>query len=167
MGRKHPRGRVLRRSHGGAPGLGTRLAQRDPPAMWNPKRCRRDLWGPAALPGPRGSQGTMNNIHGKGGGWLGLFETRRGGFRRGCRWAHWFRCTTNTSNTPAEVVEMNYPLRIERYQRREAQEARAQPRWRRLTRNLDSSNRLSDAPHGRRARMPWGLAGGQSWRIGC
>ena len=26
---------------------------------------------------------------------------------------------TNTLNTPAEVVEMNYPLRIERYQRRE------------------------------------------------
>lgn len=75
-----------------------------------------------AIPGriPAASQGTMNNLAmGKRGrnGW-DYYETLAGGMgaafdSNGCSARH--SHMTNTLNTPVEVLELNYPLRIERY----------------------------------------------------
>ena len=76
---------------------------------------------------------------------------------------------TNTLNTPAEVVEMNYPLRIERYQRREGSGGEGRNRGgdglTREFRFLEQAEvtLLTE----RRAQMPWGLAGGQSGAAGA
>ena len=76
---------------------------------------------------------------------------------------------TNTLNTPAEVVEMNYPLRIERYQRREGSGGEGRNRGgdglTREFRFLEQAEvtLLTE----RRAQMPWGLAGGQAGASGA
>lgn len=69
---------------------------------------------------PAASQGTMNNLAmGSRGeqGW-DYYETLAGGMgashdANGCSARH--SHMTNTLNTPVEVLELNYPLRIERY----------------------------------------------------
>jgi len=75
-----------------------------------------------AIPGqiPAASQGTMNNLAmGSRGenGW-DYYETLAGGMgaasdSHGCSARH--SHMTNTLNTPVEVLELNYPLRIRRY----------------------------------------------------
>ena len=118
---------------------------------------------------PAASQGTMNNIamgkRGEG-GW-DYYETLGGGAGASAA-ADGAHCVqvhmTNTLNTPAEVVEMNYPLRIERYQRREGSGGEGRNRGgdglTREFRFLEQAevSLLTE----RRAQMPWGLAGGQS-----
>ena len=117
---------------------------------------------------PAASQGTMNNIamgkRGEG-GW-DYYETLGGGAGASAA-ADGAHCVqvhmTNTLNTPAEVVEMNYPLRIERYQRREGSGGEGRNRGgdglTREFRFLEQAEvtLLTE----RRAQMPWGLAGGR------
>ena len=66
---------------------------------------------------PAASQGTMNNVAMGGPGW-DYYETLAGGSGAhaagpGCAAIHTHM--TNTLNTPVEVLEMNYPLRVRRY----------------------------------------------------
>jgi N-methylhydantoinase B len=128
-----------------------------------------------ALPGkiPAASQGTMNNLAmGKRGedGW-NYYETLAGGMgasadNNGCSARH--SHMTNTLNTPVEVLELNYPLTIERYA---------------IRRNSGGGGKfqggdgivreyrfLADAEVSllteRRCHAPWGLAGGQPGGVG-
>jgi len=73
-----------------------------------------------AMPGriPAASQGSMNNVAMGAAHW-DYYETIGGGMGAG---PHAHGCSaiqshmTNTLNTPIEILEMHYPLRIERYQ---------------------------------------------------
>lgn len=72
-----------------------------------------------AIPGriPAASHGSMNNVAMGGDTWT-YYETLGGGMGasergRGCDGVQTHM--TNTMNTPAEVLEMSYPLRISRY----------------------------------------------------
>ena len=126
------------------------------------------------------SQGTMNNLamgkRGEG-GW-DYYETLGGGMGAACngdgrsaRHSH----MTNTLNTPVEVLELNYPLRITRYSIREDSGGAGQ------FRGGDAVVRqyrfLEDAEvcllTERRTHAPWGLEGGEpglcgptSWMAG-
>jgi len=128
-----------------------------------------------ALPGQfaAASQGTMNNLAmGSRGarGW-DYYETLAGGMgaARGCngqsaRHSH----MTNTLNTPVEVLELNYPLRIGRYAVRKGSGGAGR------TRGGDGVVRqyhfLQDAEVSllteRRVIPPWGLEGGRPGRCG-
>jgi N-methylhydantoinase B len=128
-----------------------------------------------ALPGrfAAASQGTMNNLAmGKRGprGW-DYYETLAGGMGaahdcngRSARHSH----MTNTLNTPVEVLELNYPLRIERYAIRRASGGTGQ------FNGGDGVVRkyqfLEDAEVSllteRRKNPPWGLNGGQAGQCG-
>ena len=119
------------------------------------------------------SQGTMNNLAmGRRGrrGW-DYYETLAGGMGaaydcngRSARHSH----MTNTLNTPVEVLELNYPLRIERYAIRRGSGGAGQ------FRGGDGVERqyrfLEDAEVSllteRRRNPPWGLEGGQPGRCG-
>jgi len=129
-----------------------------------------------ALPGQfaAASQGTMNNLAmGSRGpkGW-DYYETLAGGMGaaqdcngRSARHSH----MTNTLNTPVEVLELNYPLRIEQYAVRRVSGGRGQYS------GGDGVIRqylfLEDAEVSilteRRTIPPWGLNGGQAGRCGC
>jgi N-methylhydantoinase B len=119
------------------------------------------------------SQGTMNNIamgrRGKG-GW-DYYETLGGGMGassdcngRSARHSH----MTNTLNTPVEVLELNYPLRILRYAIRRGSGGAGKHR------GGDGVERkyefLEDAEVSllteRREYPPWGLAGGEAGACG-
>ncbi|RMH51954.1 MAG: hydantoinase B/oxoprolinase family protein [Zetaproteobacteria bacterium] len=72
-----------------------------------------------ALPGrmPAQSQGTMNNVLFGGDDWV-YYETLGGGMGAspGCAGQSAVQChMTNTANTSIELLEMHYPLRVERY----------------------------------------------------
>jgi len=128
-----------------------------------------------ALPGQfaAASQGTMNNLAmGSRGprGW-DYYETLAGGMGaaqacdgRSARHSH----MTNTLNTPVEVLELNYPLRIDRYAIRKDSGGAG------LHRGGDGVIRqyrfLEDARVSllteRRAIPPWGLEGGQPGKPG-
>jgi len=118
-------------------------------------------------------QGTMNNLamgrKGKG-GW-DYYETIAGGHGAGPgfdglsgRHSH----MTNTLNTPVEVVERNYPLRILRYALRPGSGGAGAHRGGagvvREYRFLEAAQ-LAVLTE-RRGRGPWGLAGGQPGRPG-
>ncbi len=127
------------------------------------------------LPGriPAASQGTMNNLAmGRTGenGW-DYYETLAGGMGAGpradgadARHSH----MTNTLNTPVEVLERHYPLRVERYALRTG--SGGQGRWRggegviREYRFLEPAS-LSVISE-RRRNAPWGLAGGGDGSVG-
>ncbi len=114
------------------------------------------------------SQGTMNNMamgrRGRG-GW-DYYETLAGGMGaahdcdgRSARHSH----MTNTLNTPVEVLELNYPLRIERYAINRGSGGAGQfsggdgiVRQYRFLENAEVSL-LTE----RRKYPPWGLEGGQ------
>lgn len=113
------------------------------------------------------SQGTMNNLamgsHGEN-GW-DYYETLAGGMgaafdSNGCSARH--SHMTNTLNTPVEVLELNYPLRIERYAIRRGSggggEFRGGDGVERRYRFLADAevSLLTD----RRRYPPWGLDGG-------
>jgi N-methylhydantoinase B len=117
---------------------------------------------------PAASQGTMNNLamgaRASDGAW-DYYETLGGGAGAGPR--HDGLCAvqthmTNTLNTPVEVLEMNFPLRIERYQVRDGSGGAG------LHRGGDGLVRAFGflAPATvtllteRRRHAPWGLGGG-------
>jgi len=119
------------------------------------------------------SQGTMNNLamgrRGLG-GW-DYYETLAGGMGaaqncngRSARHSH----MTNTLNTPVEVLELNYPLRIEQYAIRHDSGGPGQYRGgdgvQRQYRFLEDAevSLLTE----RRRYPPWGLLGGQPGQCG-
>jgi N-methylhydantoinase B len=74
-----------------------------------------------AMPGriPAASCGTMSSVALGGAGWT-YYETIGGGCGAGPTWdgEHAIQChMTNTLNTPAEAIEMQYPLRVRRFER--------------------------------------------------
>ena len=128
-----------------------------------------------ALPGQfaAASQGTMNNLAmGKRGqqGW-DYYETLAGGMGaahdcdgQSARHSH----MTNTLNTPVEVLELNYPLRIEQYAIRRGSGGAGQFRGgdgvKRQYLFLEAAevSLLTE----RRRNPPWGLEGGQAGECG-
>lgn len=117
---------------------------------------------------PAAGQGTMNNLAmGRKGaqGW-DYYETLAGGHGaargsngRAARHSH----MTNTLNTPVEVLERHYPLRIERYAVRRGSGGAGQ--WRGGDGVVREYRFLADADLAilseRRTRGPWGLVGGE------
>jgi N-methylhydantoinase B len=128
-----------------------------------------------AIPGrvPAASQGTMNNLLiGTGGDQpFSYYETLGGGEggtpgRRGMSGVH--TGMTNTQNTPAEAVELDYPLRVWRYELRPGSGgAGRHPGGDGLIREIEV---LADCTltvqSERREHPPWGLGGGQPGAVG-
>jgi len=129
-----------------------------------------------ALPGriPAASQGTMNNLamgaRGDAGAWA-YYETLGGGMGGGpdadglsAVQSH----MTNTRNTPIEVLESGYPVRVRRYQVRRGSGGHGRHRGGDgLIRELEflepaTVTLLTE----RRTHAPWGLAGGAPGRAG-
>lgn len=121
-----------------------------------------------ALPGriPAASQGTMNNL-GLGGERWSYYETMAGGCGatvdtpgRHAVHSH----MTNTLNTPAEVLEMHFPLRVLRYQYRDGSGGQGKcSGGHGLVREFEflepaQATLITE----RRVNAPWGLAGGES-----
>jgi N-methylhydantoinase B len=133
----------------------------------------------AALPGlvPAASQGTMNNtliggLDPRTGRPFTYYETVAGGQgarpgRDGMSGVHTHM--TNTLNTPAEALEMAYPLRVLEYRLRDG--SGGPGRWRggdgvrRSIQVLAERATLSLLTE-RRRRGPWGLQGGASGTAG-
>jgi N-methylhydantoinase B len=129
-----------------------------------------------ALPGriPAASQGTMNNLAmgaRNGAARWDYYETMGGGMGAGplggglsALQTH----MTNTLNTPIEVLEMNYPLRLRRYAvRRGSGGAGARRGGDGLVREFEflapaQVTLLTE----RRRHAPWGLAGGAAGAVG-
>jgi N-methylhydantoinase B len=117
---------------------------------------------------PAASQGTMNNLLIGAGGKhpFSYYETLGGGeggtpSRGGMSGVH--TGMTNTQNTPAEAVELDYPLRVWRYELRPGSGgAGRHPGGDGLVRELEA---LVDCTltvqSERRERAPWGLGGGR------
>ena len=125
-----------------------------------------------AIPGdiPAASHGSMNNIAMGETGW-DYYETLGGGMGGGP--AHPGLSAvqthmTNTRNTPIEVVEMHYPLRIRRYAvRRGSGGGGRHPGGEGLQREYEFTRPASvTLLTERRRRAPWGLAGGASGKPG-
>ena len=125
---------------------------------------------------PAASQGTMNNLLiGTGGGGaeepFSYYETLGGGeggnpLRPGMSGVH--TGMTNTQNTPAEAMELDYPLRVWRYELRGGSGgAGVHPGGDGLVREIEA---LVDCTltvqSERREWAPWGLRGGQSGATG-
>jgi N-methylhydantoinase B len=119
---------------------------------------------------PAASQGTMNNL-GMGSGDWSYYETMAGGCgaARGCDGRSAVHShMTNTLNTPAEVLEAHFPVRITRYARR--RDSGGNGRWR----GGDGLEREFEflAPAEvtliteRRVHAPWGLHGGGDGAVG-
>jgi len=119
---------------------------------------------------PAASQGTMNNL-GLGGERWSYYETMAGGCgatadTAGRHAAH--SHMTNTLNTPAEVLEMHFPLRIVRYQlRRGSGGDGTYGGGDGLVREFEflepaQATLITE----RRVNAPWGLNGGESGRKG-
>ncbi len=122
---------------------------------------------------PAASQGSMNNLAmGSRGehGW-DYYETLAGGMgaafdSNGCSARH--SHMTNTLNTPVEVLELNYPLRIEQYAIR--RHSGGSGKFSGGDGVVRQYRFLADAEISllteRRRRPPWGLRGGQPGRRG-
>ncbi|CAN5815753.1 hydantoinase B/oxoprolinase family protein [soil metagenome] len=118
---------------------------------------------------PAASQGTMNNVllGAAGGQAFSYYETIAGGEggtpdRPGMSGVH--TGMTNTLNTPAEAMELAYPLRVWRAELRQGSGGQGEhPGGEGLVREIEV---LEDAVltlvTQRRVRGPWGLAGGGS-----
>ncbi len=119
---------------------------------------------------PAASQGTMNNL-GLGGTHWSYYETMAGGCGatvdvpgRHAVHSH----MTNTLNTPAEVLEMHFPLRVLRYQVRRGSGGRgARAGGDGLVREFEflepaQATLITE----RRVNAPWGLAGGENGQPG-
>jgi N-methylhydantoinase B len=124
---------------------------------------------------PAASQGTMNNLAmGSRSGvraW-DYYETLGGGMGGGCRHAGLDAVQshmTNTLNTPVEVLEMEFPLRIRRYRLRNGSGGIGRHRGGDgLVREYEflqpaQVTLLTD----RRRHRPWGLAGGAPGKPGA
>jgi len=119
---------------------------------------------------PAASQGTMNNI-GLGGDRWSYYETMAGGCGAtadvpGRHAAH--SHMTNTLNTPAEVLEMHFPLRIRRYQLRRGSGGQgACSGGDGLIREFEFLEQAqATLITERRVNAPWGLAGGADGKPG-
>ncbi len=122
---------------------------------------------------PAASQGTMNNLLiGTGGDHpFSYYETLGGGEggtpgRAGMSGIH--TGMTNTRNTPAEAMELDYPLRVWRYElRSHSGGAGAHPGGDGLIREVEV---LADCTltvqSERREHPPWGLGGGHPGAVG-
>jgi N-methylhydantoinase B len=122
---------------------------------------------------PAASQGTMNNLLiGTGGeAAFSYYETLGGGeggtpSRPGMSGVH--TGMTNTQNTPAEALELDYPLRVWRYELRSSSGgAGAHPGGDGLIREVEV---LTDCTltvqSERREHPPWGLHGGHPGAVG-
>jgi len=122
---------------------------------------------------PAASQGTMNNLLiGAGAGHpFSYYETLGGGeggtpSRAGMSGVH--TGMTNTQNTPAEAMELDYPLRVWRYELRSSSGGAGQhPGGDGLIREVEV---LADCTltvqSERREHPPWGLQGGHSGAVG-
>jgi N-methylhydantoinase B len=123
---------------------------------------------------PAASQGTMNNVLiGAAGGTapFSYYETLAGGeggapARAGMSGVH--TGMTNTRNTPAEAIELAYPLRVWRSELRHGSGGPGRhPGGDGIVREVEA---LADAvvtlQTERRQRGPWGLAGGEAGRPG-
>jgi N-methylhydantoinase B len=123
---------------------------------------------------PAAAQGTMNNLAmgSRGPGGWDYYETLAGG-HGACADANGLHARhshmTNTLNTPVEVLELNYPLRIERYAIRRGSGGGGRQRGGdgviREYRFLSAAEItiLSE----RRRHPPWGLQGGAPGAAGC
>lgn len=120
---------------------------------------------------PAASQGTMNNIAMGGRGWS-YYETLAGGCgadRRSAGRSAVHSHMTNTLNSPVEVLESLYPLRINRYAVRRGSGGPARHAGGdgvvREYEFLDDTDvcLLTE----RRSHGPWGLAGGEPGLAGC
>ena len=115
---------------------------------------------------PAASQGTMNNLLlGAADPPFSYYETLGGGEgatpqRAGMSGVH--SGMTNTRNTPAEAIELAYPLRVRRYElRRGSGGAGAHPGGDGLVREVEATcDCILTLQTERRTRAPWGLAGG-------
>ncbi len=134
------------------------------------------LWALArALPGriPAASQGTMNNLTfggidtraGRGGAPFAYYETIAGSMgagpgHDGASGVHTHM--TNSLNTPVEVLEINYPVRVRRYGLRRGSGGAG--KWRGGDGIVREIEMLTDAQisllSDRRTIAPYGLAGG-------
>ena len=130
------------------------------------------------LPGriPAASQGTMNNvamghINTTTGERWDYYETIGGGMGGGPNFSglHGVHShMTNTLNTPIESLEMNYPLRIHRYEKRKGSAGGGQnPGGEGVVRQYEFLRpaELSLLTE-RRLKGPWGLAGGGDGAVG-
>lgn len=120
------------------------------------------------------SQGTMNNVamgSAKQPNPWAYMETLAGGCGAGCEHAGLSAThshMTNTRNTPVEVLEMCFPLRVHRYAlRNDSGGAGLHRGGEGLVREYEF---LDDAQLSilseRRRRAPWGVAGGRPGRVG-
>ena len=114
---------------------------------------------------PAASQGTMNNL-GLGGERWSYYETMAGGCGAtadtpGRHAAH--SHMTNTLNTPAEVLELHFPLRILRYQYRRGSGGQGEcSGGDGLVREFEFlETAQATLITERRVHSPWGLAGGE------
>jgi N-methylhydantoinase B len=117
---------------------------------------------------PAASQGTMNNVLiGAAGDTppFSYYETLGGGeggtpFRPGMSGVH--TGMTNTLNTPVEAIELAYPLRVWRSELRAGSAgAGRHPGGEGITREIEArADATLTLQTERRARGPWGLAGG-------
>ncbi len=122
---------------------------------------------------PAASQGSMNNLAmgARGDGGWDYYETLGGGMGAGPRGGGLHAVQThmtNTLNTPVEVLEAAYPLRVRRYAvRRGSGGAGRRPGGDGLVREYEflAPARVTLITERRRHR-PWGLAGGESGRAG-
>jgi N-methylhydantoinase B len=123
---------------------------------------------------PAASQGTMNNLamgsSGSSPAWA-YYETIGGGMGAGAHGGGWSGVQThmtNTLNTPIEVLETRYPLRVRQYSLRPSSGGRGQRHGGDgLVRELEllapaQATLLTE----RRHRGPWGAAGGGHGRPG-
>jgi len=123
---------------------------------------------------PAASHGSMNNLamgaHGPGGSW-NYYETIGGGMGAG---AHGGGLSgvqthmTNTLNTPIEVLEMRFPLRVTRYALRSGSGGDGRVRGGDgLVREFEflAPGRATLLTE-RRTHAPWGLAGGEPGQAG-
>jgi N-methylhydantoinase B len=130
-----------------------------------------------AIPGriPAASHGSMNNVamgyRGDNGASWDYYETLGGGMGAGASGGGWSAVQThmtNTLNTPVEVLEMHYPLRITRYALRVSSGgAGVHAGGDGLVREYEflqaaSVTLLTE----RRRHAPWGLANGQAGQAG-
>lgn len=125
---------------------------------------------------PAASQGTMNNvamgyIDANSGERWDYYETIAGGSGGGPNFPGLHAVhshMTNTLNTPIESLEMNYPLRIHRYEKRKGSGGVGlNPGGEGVIRQYEflQSAQLSLLTE-RRLRGPWGLAGGGDGAVG-
>ncbi|MCE3555149.1 hydantoinase B/oxoprolinase family protein [Pseudonocardia sp. RS11V-5] len=122
---------------------------------------------------PAAGQGTMNNLllGASGDAPFSYYETLGGGEggtpdRPGMSGVH--TGMTNTQNTPAEAMELDYPLRVWRYElRRGSAGAGAHPGGEGLVREIEVlADCVLTIQSERRTHAPWGLQGGRDGAVG-